>query len=128
MDNTGKIQYTTPQQAQNMSNPQQTSVGELSGADLMQALAAGKTMDGKKFFGVYASGDPTGANRRAAYEQVASTGISADIAKYAGSKITEDTINNSAAKYGVDPVMIATILKMDSSYGTQGMGARNNNP
>ena len=37
-------------------------------------------------------------------------------------------IEAASQKTGIDPLMIATILKLDSSYGTAGKGARNNNP
>lgn len=93
----------------------------------MQMLASGKA-GGEKFFGVYASGDPTGENRRKAYEAIAQTGIAADLAKFPNTKITEGMIEAASQKTGIDPIMIATILKLDSSYGTQGKGARNNNP
>jgi len=37
-------------------------------------------------------------------------------------------INATAQKYNIDPVMVATIMEMDSSMGTKGLGSRNNNP
>ena len=77
-------------------------------------------VNGKKFFGVYASADPTGENRAREYNNIASTGISADLARVPGTKITEEMINNASAQTGIDPIAIATILKMDSSYGTKG--------
>lgn len=35
---------------------------------------------------------------------------------------------SSAERYGVDPLMIAATMGLDSSMGTKGKGARNNNP
>ena len=37
-------------------------------------------------------------------------------------------INKASAQYGIDPIMIATIMAADSSTGTAGKGARKNNP
>ena len=98
-----------------------------TGPDLMRSLASWM-VNGKKFFGLYASADPTGENRAREYSNIASTGISADLARVPGTKITEEMIKNASAQTGIDPIAIATILKLDSSYGTKGKGARNNNP
>lgn len=93
----------------------------------MKALASG-VVNGKKFFGVYATGDPTGQNRANFYAQNQNLSIDQILAKYPKTKITSDMINNAAQQYGVDPYMIATIMATDSSMGTAGKGARNNNP
>lgn len=85
----------------------------------MKALASGK-LNGQKFFGVYATGDPTGQNRANEYAKIEKSGIDADLAKFPNTKITSEMINNSAAKFSIDPIMLATILKLDSSYGTAG--------
>jgi len=44
------------------------------------------------------------------------------------SKITGQMIANSSAKHGVSWEMMTAIMQQDSSLGTQGLGARNNNP
>lgn len=44
------------------------------------------------------------------------------------SKITGNMIATAASTYGVDPKMVYAIMLQDSSLGTAGMGARNNNP
>ena len=94
------------------------------GSELMQALASGQ-YGGKKFFGVYATGDMDGSTRAAMYDSIGKAGIGATLQKY-GSPITEDIINSSAQKYGIDPIALTTILAADSGMGTQGIGERNN--
>lgn len=44
------------------------------------------------------------------------------------SRITGSMIASAANSYGVDPKMIYAMMLQDSSLGTAGMGARNNNP
>lgn len=44
------------------------------------------------------------------------------------SKITGQMVATAANAYGVDPKMVYAIMLQDSSLGTAGMGARNNNP
>jgi len=44
------------------------------------------------------------------------------------SKITGNMVATAASTYGVDPKMVYAIMLQDSSLGTAGMGARNNNP
>jgi len=44
------------------------------------------------------------------------------------SKITGNMIATAANTYGVDPKMVYAMMLQDSSLGTAGMGARNNNP
>lgn len=44
------------------------------------------------------------------------------------SKITGSMIATAANTYGVDPKMVYAMMLQDSSLGTAGMGARNNNP
>ena len=44
------------------------------------------------------------------------------------SKITGQMVATAANTYGVDPKMVYAIMLQDSSLGTAGMGARNNNP
>ena len=45
-----------------------------------------------------------------------------------GSKITADMVNQAAIATGIDPITIAAKMAQDSWMGTQGKGARNNNP
>lgn len=92
----------------------------------MKALASGK-YNGQKFFGVYASGDPTGENRAKLYNTASDMGLEAFVNKYKG-PITTEMIYNTAEKYGIDPLMVATILAADSSMGKFGLGSRNFNP
>jgi len=44
------------------------------------------------------------------------------------SRITGSMIASAANSYGVDPKMVYAMMLQDSSLGTAGMGARNNNP
>lgn len=44
------------------------------------------------------------------------------------SRITGNMIATAANTYGVDPKMVYAMMLQDSSLGTAGMGARNNNP
>jgi len=44
------------------------------------------------------------------------------------SRITGQMIATAANTYGVDPKMVYAIMMQDSSLGTAGMGAKNNNP
>jgi len=44
------------------------------------------------------------------------------------SRITGQMVATASSKYGVDPKMVYAIMLQDSSLGTAGMGARNNNP
>jgi len=44
------------------------------------------------------------------------------------SRITGSMIATAANTYGVDPKMVYAMMLQDSSLGTAGMGARNNNP
>ena len=77
---------------------------------------------------MYATGDMDGARHQQYYDQIAKTGIAADLAQFPNTKITEEMINNTAKKFNLDPIMVAATMKFDSSYGTAGKGARNNNP
>jgi len=45
-----------------------------------------------------------------------------------GSPVTGDMISKASEKYGVDWEMMVAMMQQDSSLGTKGMGARNNNP
>lgn len=44
------------------------------------------------------------------------------------SPITGQMILNASKQFGVDPKMVFAMMQQDSSLGTAGMGARNNNP
>lgn len=44
------------------------------------------------------------------------------------SRITGQMVATAASTYGVDPKMVYAMMLQDSSLGTAGMGARNNNP
>lgn len=106
--------------------------GNLSGSILMKALASG-TYNGTKFFGAYASGDPTGQNRANIYDNAQNMGLEAFISHYKGTTITPEMVTASASKFGVDPLMVATVLAADSSMGTNWYGKsrglpQNNNP
>jgi hypothetical protein len=103
------------------------NVANLQGADLMKALASGN-VNGKKFFGVYATGDMSGQNRANIYNQAQDQWLEAFVSKYKGTKITPEMIQSSADKLWVDPLMIATVMAADSSMGTKWLGAKNNNP
>lgn len=93
----------------------------------MRALASGRTADGTKFFGVYASGDPTGANRAAIYSSAEKMGLDTFVSRYKG-PVNADMIRASADKYGIDPLALATILAADSGMGSKGLGSKNFNP
>lgn len=43
-------------------------------------------------------------------------------------KITGQMIMDSASKYGVSPKLLISLMQQDSSLGTKGLGASNNNP
>jgi len=43
-------------------------------------------------------------------------------------KITGQMIIDSASKYGVSPKLLISLMQQDSSLGTKGLGASNNNP
>lgn len=106
-----------------------TDVWWLSWADLAKTLASGK-IDWKKFFGVYATGDPDGTQFASIYNKVAEQWLDAYMKSRQdrGSKITADMVNQAAIATGVDPITIAAKMAQDSWMGTQGKGARNNNP
>lgn len=116
---TGETTYTSPYDKPASGAPS-------SGADMMKALASG-TYGGKKFFGVYATGDMTGDQRAAIYKTAEKEGLDAFVSKYKG-PVTSAMISSSAQKYGIDPLALATILAADSGMGSKGIGARNNNP
>jgi len=44
------------------------------------------------------------------------------------SPITGDMITTASSTYGVDPRLVLAIIQNDSSFGTKGHGAKNNNP
>ena len=94
-----------------------------TGADLYKKMTASTNP-----IGVYATGDMDGSRHAAIYNTAVSEGLDNFINKYQGTKITSDMVNKSAQKYGVDPLMIAATMALDSSMGTAGKGARNNNP
>lgn len=48
--------------------------------------------------------------------------------QYPNSPITAQMIGNTSAKYGVPWEMLVAMMEQDSSLGTAGIGARNNNP
>jgi hypothetical protein len=48
--------------------------------------------------------------------------------KYPNSPITGQMIANAAGKYGVSWEMMTAMMEQDSSMGTAGLGAKNNNP
>ncbi len=101
----------------------------LSWAELAKTLASGK-INWKKFFGVYATGDPDGTQFASIYNKVAEQWLDAYMKSRQdrGSKITADMVNQAAIATGVDPITIAAKMAQDSWMGTQGKGARNNNP
>lgn len=78
--------------------------------------------------GVYATGDMSGERHAQFYREAEQMGLEAYINKFTGTQITADMVNQSAQQFGVDPLMIAATMGMDSSMGTKGKGARNNNP
>lgn len=43
-------------------------------------------------------------------------------------KITGKMVMDSASKYGIDPALLVAMMQQDSSLGTKGLGAKNNNP
>ncbi len=106
-----------------------TDIGWLSGADLAKTLASWK-IDWKKFFGVYATGDPDGTQFASIYDKAANMWLDAYMKsrQSRGSKITADMVNQASIATGVDPITIAAKMAQDSWMGTQGKGARNNNP
>lgn len=69
--------------------------------------------------GVYATGDMDGSRHAAIYKTAQSMGLDSFIGQYSGTKITSDMVNQSAQKYGVDPLMIAATMALDSSMGTK---------
>lgn len=120
----GWVKYLTDSQW-NLTLPD--TIANLSGSQLMQAVASGN-YNGAKFFWVYATGDPTGKNRANIYNQVQKDWIEWTLAKYSGTPITIDMINSAATQYGVDPVMITALMVADSSMGTKGKAVRTLNP
>lgn len=106
-----------------------TDIGWLSGADLAKTLASWK-IDWKKFFGVYATGDPDGTQFASIYDKAANMWLDAymQFRQWKWSKITADMVNQASIATGVDPITIAAKMAQDSWMGTQGKGARNNNP
>lgn len=106
-----------------------TDVWWLSWAELAKTLASGK-IDWKKFFGVYATGDPDGTQFASIYNKASEQWLDAYMKSRQdrGSKITADMVNQAAIATGVDPITIAAKMAQDSWMGTQGKGARNNNP
>ena len=69
-----------------------------------------------------------GTDRANIYKKAEKIGLEAFVNQYKGTKITPEMINIAAQKTGMDPLMIATVMAADSSMGTKGLGARNNNP
>lgn len=113
-----------------IQNPTATTTGittgagtSATGADLYKKMTASTNP-----IGVYATGDMDGSRHAAFYQDAANVGLDSYINKFTGTKITSDMVNQSAQKYGVDPLMIAATMALDSSMGTKGKGARNNNP
>lgn len=106
-----------------------TDIGWLSWADLAKTLASWK-IDWKKFFGVYATGDPDGTQFANIYNKAANMWLDAymQFRQWKWSKITADMVNQASIATGVDPITIAAKMAQDSWMGTQGKGARNNNP
>ena len=94
---------------------------------LAKALYAGH-WNGKRFSGVYATGDSEGEKFAAQYSKAQTAGLSAFITKFKGTPITPDMVMSAAQRYTVDPYMVAVVMANDSSMGTKGMGARNRNP
>lgn len=94
---------------------------------LAKALYAGH-LNGKRFYGVYATGDSDGEKFAAQYSKAQSAGLNSFVGKFKGTPITPDMITSAAQKYTVDPYMVAVVMANDSSMGTRGMGARNRNP
>lgn len=78
--------------------------------------------------GVYATWDMDWSRHAAIYETAQKEWLDAFINKYKGTKITSDMVMKTAEKYWVDPLMIAATMALDSSMGTKGKWARNNNP
>ena len=62
------------------------------------------------------------------YESAKGQPLSSLLTQFKGTKITEAMINKAAEQSGVDPYMIYAMMAQDSSMGTKGTGARNNNP
>lgn len=106
-----------------------TDIWWLSWADLAKTLASWK-IDWKKFFGVYATGDPDGQQFASIYNKAAEQWLDAYMKSRQDrwSKITVDMVNQASIATGVDPITIAAKMAQDSWMGTQGKGARNNNP
>ena len=106
-----------------------TDIWWLSWADLAKTLASWK-IDWKKFFGVYATGDPDGKQFASIYNKAAEQWLDAYMKSRQDrwSKITVDMVNQASIATGVDPITIAAKMAQDSWMGTQGKGARNNNP
>lgn len=106
------------------------NVGWLQWQELAKTLASGQYGD-KKFFGLYATADPTGETfANTYYAQAEQMWLDSYMQKRQerGSAITADMVENAANKYNIDPLMIAAKMAQDSSMGTKGKGARNNNP
>jgi hypothetical protein len=93
----------------------------------MKALASGKTADGTKFFGVYATADMDGSQRAAIYDTASAMGLDKFVSRYKG-PVTSQMVQASAEKYGIDPIALAVTLAADSGMGSKGIGSRNNNP
>lgn len=106
-----------------------TDIWWLSWADLAKTLASWK-IDWKKFFGVYATADPDGKQFASIYNKAAEQWLDAYMKSRQDrwSKITVDMVNQASIATGVDPITIAAKMAQDSWMGTQGKGARNNNP
>ena len=100
-------------------------------AELYKILRAW-AVNGQKFFaGPYATGDMTGDRFKNDYYVPAQAQGLENYMKWwqeKGSQISYDMVMNSANKFGVDPIAIAATMAFDSSMGTKGKGARNNNP
>ena len=100
-------------------------------AELYKILRAG-AVNGQKFFAwPYATGDMTGDRFKNDYYVPAQAQWLENYMNWwaqKGSKITYDMVMNSATKFGVDPIAVAATMAFDSSMGTKGKWARNNNP
>lgn len=113
-----------------------TSTGETIGANQSQSVGAGVVETGNGEYYDIAS-YATDPNHETAIQSILN-GIGQfksieDIdnyiqSKYPTSKITGQMIANASTEYGVSWEMMVAIMAQDSSMGTAGLGAKNNNP
>ncbi len=103
------------------------TISNLTDAQLFATLRAGK-FNGKSFFsGVYATGDPDGSRGAQIYEEIQVKWLDTymEWAAKRGATVTTDMIKKSADAYGVDPIMLAATMQLDSWLWAKNS---NNNP